>query len=78
MLDPKVAIKPILAVKGIIEYARHLKRQMTSRYTEIPRVKLLHTLTIQQVQAHTEDLRLNTKSQLIYKGSTLIKFKYLN
>jgi hypothetical protein len=31
-------------------------------YTKILRARLLHMLTMQQAQAYTEDLRLNTKS----------------
>jgi hypothetical protein len=34
-------------------------------------------LTIRQEQAHVEDLRLNTKRRLIYKGAALVRFEYL-
>jgi hypothetical protein len=50
---------------------------MTSRHTEILRARLWHTLTMQQSQAHTEDLRLDTESRLICKGSALVRFEYL-
>jgi hypothetical protein len=77
VLDLKDATKLILAAKGGAEYARHLRKHIRSRHTEILRARLLRELTMQQAQAHAEDLRLNTKSRLIYKGSALIKFKYL-
>jgi hypothetical protein len=77
VLDPKDALKPILATKGRAVYAKHLRRHIRSKYTKIPRVRLLSTLTMQQAQAHAKDLRFNTKSQLIYKGSALVKFEYL-
>jgi hypothetical protein len=33
---------------------------------------------MQQAQAHVEDLRLDTESRLICKGSALVRFEYLN
>jgi hypothetical protein len=77
VLDLKDATKLILAAKGGAEYARHLRKHIRSRYTEILGARLLHKLTMQQAQAHAEDLRLNTKSRLICKGSALVRFKYL-
>ena len=77
MLNPKDATKLILATKGSTKYARHLRKHIRSRYTEILGARLLHKLTIQQAQAYAKDLRLNTKSQLICKGFALVKFKYL-
>jgi hypothetical protein len=77
VLDPKDATKLILAAKGGAEYARHLRKHIRSRHTEIPGARLLRELTIQQAQAHTEDLRLNTKSRLICKGSAFVRFEYL-
>jgi len=78
MLDLKDATKPILAAKGSTKYARHLRRHMKCRHTKILRAILSRALTIQQALAHAKDLRLNTKSRLICKGSTLIRFEYLN
>jgi hypothetical protein len=77
VLDPKDATKLILAAKGSTEYAKHLRKHIRSKYTKILKARLLRKLIMQQAQAHTEDLRLNTKSQLICKGSALVKFKYL-
>ena len=48
MLNPKDATKLILATKGSVEYARHLKKYIRSKYTEILGARLLHKLTIQQ------------------------------
>jgi hypothetical protein len=78
MLNPKRATKPILATKCGTEYAKHLKRHIKRKYTKILRAILLCVLTMQQALAYAEDLRLNTKSQLICKGSALVRFKYLN
>jgi hypothetical protein len=50
---------------------------MTSRHTEILRARLWHALTMQQSQAHAEDLRLDIESRLICKGSALVRFEYL-
>jgi hypothetical protein len=77
VLNPKDATKLILATKGSAEYAKHLRKHIRSKYTKIPKAKLLCKLTIQQAQVYVKDLRLNTKSQLIYKGFALVKFKYL-
>jgi hypothetical protein len=77
VLNPKDTLKLILATKGKAKYAKHLRRHTRSRYTKILRARLLRTLTMQQAQAHAEDLRLNTKSQFICKGSAFVKFKYL-
>jgi hypothetical protein len=78
VLNPKRATKLILATKGNAEYAKHLRRHIKRKYTKILKAILLHMLTIQQALAYTEDLRLNTKSQLIYKSFALVRFKYLN
>jgi hypothetical protein len=77
VLDLKDATKLILAAKGSVEYARHLRKHIRSRHIEILGARLLRKLTMQQAQAHAEDLRLNIESRLIYKGSTLVRFKYL-
>jgi spore coat polysaccharide biosynthesis protein SpsF (cytidylyltransferase family) len=77
VLDLKDATKLILVAKGGAEYAKHLRKHIRSRHTEILRARLLRKLTIQQAQAYAKDLRLNTKSRLIYKGSALVRFKYL-
>jgi hypothetical protein len=78
VLNPKRATKPILATKCSTEYAKHLKRHIKRRYTEIPGAILLRALTMQQALAYAEDLRLDTKSRLICKGSAFVKFEYLN
>jgi transcriptional regulator of met regulon len=75
--DPKDAPKPILAAKGKVVYARHLRRHIRSKHTKIPGVRLLRVLTMQQAQAHADNLRFDTKSQLICKGSALVRFEYL-
>jgi hypothetical protein len=77
VLDPKNATKPILAAKGGAEYARHLRKHMRSRHTGILGARLSSELTMQQAQAHAEDLRLDTESRLICKGSALVRFEYL-
>jgi hypothetical protein len=77
VLNLKDTPKPILAAKGKAEYAKHLRRYTRSKYTKILGARLLCTLTIQQAQAHAKDLRLNTKSWLICKGSALVRFEYL-
>jgi len=51
---------------------------MKRRHTEILGAILSRALTMQQALAHAEDLRLDTKSRLICKGSALVKFEYLN
>jgi hypothetical protein len=78
VLDPKDATKPILAAKGSAEYARHLRRHKKRRHTEIPGAILSRALTMQQALAYAEDLRLDTESRLICKGSALVRFEYLN
>jgi hypothetical protein len=62
VLGPKGATKPILAAKGSVEYARHLRRHIKRKHTKILGAILSRVLTMQQVLAHAKDLRLNTKS----------------
>jgi hypothetical protein len=47
MLNLKDATKLILAAKGGVEYAKHLKKHIRSRHTEILKARLLRKLTMQ-------------------------------
>jgi hypothetical protein len=47
VLDPKDATKLILATKGSAEYAKHLRKHIRSKYTEILEARLLRKLTMQ-------------------------------
>jgi hypothetical protein len=51
---------------------------MKHKHTEITGAIPLRALTMQQALAHTEDLRLDTESRLICKGSALVRFENLN
>jgi hypothetical protein len=47
VLDLKDVTKLILAAKGGAEYAKHLKKHIRSRHTEILRARLSRKLTMQ-------------------------------
>lgn len=75
-LDPKEAHKPVSAAKDGRTY-----QTPTLSILEVgmPKGDLFSSaLTMQQEQAHVEDLRLDTERGLTCKGSALVRFEYLN